>query len=318
VIGARATRPALAVLAALLVLAQHAAPAGAVASVAPAARGLAHGRLYVDPAVAETIDAGTRAKVARQLARRGDPIYVAIVPFAQGDAFDADGTRFLTALAGRAQRPGVYVTYDVGGILLTRGYRTARAAVDRADQAANVANLESRFGSPPGPRLETFLGALDDPGLSDRERRASDAFNRSVGTGGRVSTTPGSGAGSNGDGGGGGWGGLPVLIAAVAVVLAAGAVLLARRRRARPVDDRPVLPARVVSLAREASRDDLAERADAMLIELSGLIDAAPPSAGTQRALDAYEAAERVLRTGEPDVPDLVGALVCIDLGAQR
>jgi hypothetical protein len=207
----------------------------------------------------------------------------------------------------------VYVTYDVGGILLTRGYRTARAAVDRADQAANVANLESRFGSPPEPRLETFLGALDDPGLSDRERRASDAFNRSVGTGGRVSTTPGSGAGGNG--GGGGWGGLPVLIAAVAVVLAAGAVLLACRRRARPVDDRPVLPARVFSLAREASRDDLAERADAMLIELSGLIDAAPPSAGTQRALDAYEAAERVLRAGERDVPDLVGALVCIDLG---
>jgi hypothetical protein len=52
-----------------------------------------------------------------------------------------------------------------------------------------------------------------------------------------------------------------------------------------------------------------------MLIALSALIDAAPSSDRTQRALDAYEAAERVLRRGEPDVPDLVGALVCIDLG---
>ncbi len=32
-------------------------------------------------------------------------------------------------------------------------------------------------------------------------------------------------------------------------------------------------------------------------------------------ALDGYEAAERALRSGDPDVPDLVGALVCIDLG---
>ena len=77
----------------------------------------------------------------------------------------------------------------------------------------------------------------------------------------------------------------------------------------------PSLPARVFALAREASRDDLAERADAALIELSALIDAAPASRGTQRALDAYEAAERVLRRADPDLPDLVGALVCVDLG---
>jgi hypothetical protein len=113
----------------------------------------------------------------------------------------------------------------------------------------------------------------------------------------------------------GGSGGLLALIAATAVARAVGALLLLRRRRARPVADRPMLPARVFALAREASRDDLAARAETMLIELSGLIDAAPPSAGTQRALDAYEAAERVLRSDEPDVPDLVGALVCIDLG---
>jgi len=92
-------------------------------------------------------------------------------------------------------------------------------------------------------------------------------------------------------------------------------VLVRRRRGARPVDDRPVLPEHVFALAREASREDLAERADAMLISLSGLIDAAPASDRTQRALDAYEAAERVLAPGERDLPDLIGALVCIDLG---
>jgi len=111
-------------------------------------------------------------------------------------------------------------------------------------------------------------------------------------------------------------GGSVALIAAGALLLAGAALLLVRRRRgARHVDDLPVLPERVLSLAREASRDDLVERADSMLIALSGLIDAAPASAQTQRALDAYEAAERALRAGERDLPDLVGALVCIDLG---
>ena len=109
---------------------------------------------------------------------------------------------------------------------------------------------------------------------------------------------------------------MAAVVGAGAVVLLAAVALLVRRRRgARPVDDRPVLPRRVFSLAREASRDELAERADAMLIALSTLIDASPPSIETQRALEAYEAAARVLRSGERDVPDLVGALVCIDLG---
>ncbi|MEA2190608.1 MAG: hypothetical protein QOI73_729, partial [Solirubrobacteraceae bacterium] len=95
------------------------------------------------------------------------------------------------------------------------------------------------------------------------------------------------------------------------------ALIVRRRSRARNVDDRPLLPRRVFELAREASRDDLAERADAMLIALSSLIDAAPADADTQRALDAYEAAGRALGADDRDIPDLVGALVCIDLGRE-
>lgn len=310
--SARVRRIAIAVLAALLVLATPAAPAGAVGSVAPAARGLRDSRLYVDPAVAETVDARARRRIARTLAGRGEPIFVALVAFAPGDAFNGDGPAFLAALAGSLQRAGIYVTYDARGILWTRGYRAASADVDVANQAAETVNLESRFGSPPGPRLTSFLAALDDPDLPARARRASAAFNKRVGS---PTTPPGGGSSGGARDDGGGSGGLLALLGAGALLLAGGGVLVVRRRRARPVDDRPVLPERVFALAREASREDLAERADAMLIGLSSLIDAAPQSDRTQRALDAYEAAERVLRARERDVPDLVGALVCIDLG---
>ena len=300
--GARAVAATL--LCALAVLACAPARARAVASVGPAARALASNRLYVDPAVANTIDTQTRTRIAFRLQRRAQPVYVALVPFAQGDAFDGDGPRFLNALAGRAQRPGVYVTYDARGILWTSGYRVSRDIAGRADQASRVVDEEARFEGPPGPRIESFLAALDDPDLDARERAAS---------GGGV---PAGGDGQPAGAGGGG-GGLLALVVAIAVVLAAGAALLVvgRRRRARPADDRPLLPARVFALARAASREDLADRADEMLIALSARIDQAPASAGTQRALDAYEAAERVLRAAKPDLPDLVGALVCIDLG---
>ena len=299
-----------AVLAALVVLGVAAGPAGAVGSVAPAARGLDDGRFYIDPAVEGTVDAATRARLTRRLEGRDEPILVALVAFAAGDAFDADGTRFLKALAGRTQRRGIYVTYGARGILLTLGYRTSNETAEVADQAARVVDLESSFDSPPGPRLEAFLSALDDPDLTAREARASAAFNERVGND-RVPTT------SAGDeaGDGGGSGGLLALLGVIALALLGLLVLFVRRHRhARPVNDRPVLPERVFALAREASRDELAERADERLIELSALMDAAPASQDIQRALDAYEAAERVL-AGTPDVPDLVGALVCIDLG---
>ena len=171
----RARGAALAVLAAALVLATSAARAGAVESVGPAARGLADSRLYVDPAVAGTVDTATRTRIAFNLARRREAVYVALVPFAPGDAFDGDGPRFLTALAGRLQRPGIYVTYDARGILWTRAYRTASAIDDHARHAADVTAAEGTYNSPPGPRIESFLAAVDesDAQLTARERRAA-------------------------------------------------------------------------------------------------------------------------------------------------
>ena len=301
-------------LAVLLVLAAPSARAEAVGSVAPAARGLQDSRLYVAPAVAETVDARTRRALVRRLRAREEPILVALVAFAPGDAFDGDGPSFLTALAGRLRKPGVYVTYDGRGILWTRGHRVARATAETASVASRIVNLEDRFDSPPGPRLTHFLEALDDADLEGRERRAVAAFEQR--TGSSTATAPAAGTPERDDEGSAISGGLLAAILGGAVVIAGLGLLIARRRRrARHVDDRPLLPGRVFELAREASRDELAERADAMLIALSGLIDAAPPDAGTQRALDAYEAAGRALRAGERDIPDLVGALVCIDLG---
>jgi len=288
-----------------------AVPARAVDSAAPAARGLRDSRLYLDPAVVRTVDASTRARLRRLLAQRSEPVFVALVAFVSGDAFDGDGPRYLTALAGRLGRPGIYVTYDQRGILWTSGYRVSYEVGGRAGQAARVVDLESSFHSLPGARIASFLAALDDPDLDGRERRADAAFRKRTGSGGGVMgrRTP---AGHDDDPSTA----MIVLIVAGVVLLAGVAfVLLRRRRGAHHVDDRPLLPGRVIELARDASREELAERAEAMLIGLSGLIDVAPTSSQTRRALDAYEAADRVLRGDEPDVPDLVGALVCIDVG---
>ncbi len=310
--SSRARGPVVALLASLLLLAAS-ERASAVSSAAPAARGLQDSRLYVAPDVAETLDRSERRRIAEALAKRREPILVALVGFARGDAFDGDGPRFLTALAGRLQRRAVYVTYDARGILWTRGYRVSRDAEGRAQQASHTVDLEDRFDSLPAERLTHFLEALDDLDLSGREIRASAAFRKRTGS----VTVPTVATSADDDEGGLSAGLLAVIIGAL--IAAAGATfLVARRHRgARHVDDRPVLPGRVFSLAREASRDDLAERADAMLIALSSLIDAAPETAQTQRALDAYEAAKRVLGDGKPDIPDLVGALVCIDAGRE-
>ncbi len=40
----------------------------------------------------------------------------------------------------------------------------------------------AKFDSLPGPRLTSFLGALDDPDLEGRERAASAAFRERIGT----------------------------------------------------------------------------------------------------------------------------------------
>lgn len=303
-----------AALAVLLAIAAPCARAEAVGSVAPAARGLERSRLYVAPAVAETVDARTRRALSRSLAARDDPLFVALVAFAPGDAFDGDGPAFLKALAGRLQRRGVYVTYDGRGILWTDGHRVPSAVEDRAGQASRTVNVEDAFDSPPGVRLTHFLAALDDPDLAGRERRASNAFDKRVGAN-RTTTAAGAGTAEEDDDDGVSGGLLAAVLGAVAVLAGFTALAALRSRRARHVDDRPLLPGRVFALAREASRDELAERAEAMLIALSGLIDAAPADADTQRALDAYEAAGRALRAGGRDIPDLVGALVCIDAG---
>ena len=312
--SARAALLAALVAALLLALAR----AGAVGSVSPAAGGLRESRLYVAPAVAETVDARTRRRLARDLAQRREPIYVALVAFAPGDAFNGDAPRFLTVLAGRLGRPGVYVTYDARGSLWTRPYRTSPAVADPVEMAARTVNLEDRFDSPPGPRLTHMLAALDDPDLAGRARRAEVAFDEYIRPVRPPAARPPRSQTTGGDDEDGSSGGLLTAIVISGIVVAGGGMLLLRRRRgARPVDDRPVLPGRVFSLAREASRDQLVEQADASLIALSDLIDAAPTSTQTQRALDAYEAAERALRSGERDLPDLVGALVCADLGRQ-
>jgi len=294
-----------------------------------AAHALREPGVWVDSELTWLLGPREARRLDRQIARAEVPVRVAVLPQVEADESRGDPRAIARAIISRAGRDGLYVLVDqdgrvrlaarnlARGILWTRGHRVRRGVEDRAQQAAHVVNLESRFDGPPGPRLKSFLAVLDDTDLPARERRATADFNKRVGSSRPPAPRDDGGSSSGrGDEDGGVSGGLAAVIGAGLVVLVAAAVVLARRRRgARPVDDRPVLPRRVFSLAREATREDLAERADAMLIALASIIDAAPPSADTQRALDAYEAAKRALASEERDVPDLVGALVCIDAG---
>lgn len=113
--------------------------------------------------------------------------------------------------------------------------------------------------------------------------------------------------------------GLPAIL--VAALAAAVGVWLARRRAAATPRPKPsVLPPSAVERIREAHDQRLEKRARDEVLGLGEAIDAADitPTADTaawQAALDHYDAARRVLDRRDPEVLDVIGALVLAGRG---
>ncbi|WP_447645648.1 hypothetical protein [Nocardioides zeae] len=108
-----------------------------------------------------------------------------------------------------------------------------------------------------------------------------------------------------------------------AVVVVAVVLVAASRRRPRP-RRAFTLPDSVLSRVREAEADELRRRARSAVVVLGERIDGASLGARDdaetwQSALDHYEAAGRLVPDdgSEPDVLDVVGAIVLADRGEQ-
>jgi hypothetical protein len=250
----------------------------------------------------------------------GRPVFVALVPLEEGDAFNGRARLFIAALRSRLDRDGVYLVSD-DEYLSAEEYRSGVRARDvKSEDALTLANFGDRPGTSSGrtllDRVESFLANLRQTPARLAARVA--AYEKASEERARTRTTSDAfGRPSSSDGGGPG---TAVAVVAVVLLLGAAAWIVRRRRRgARPADGpMPVIPHRVFEHARAAQRADLAEDADRELLALATLLDEQrvpereEAQDAYQRALDAYSAARR--RTGdEAPAVDLVGVLVLVD-----
>ncbi len=311
----RASAP---LLVALALVALGTAPAHAATEPEQVAEALREDPIYVAPELEGAITAGERRELEAAFAEADFPVYVALVPLFEGDAFDGDARTFLGVLQGRLDEPGVYVT-SADGILTERGFGLEAQVEDRLLRAGSLANSEGDFDEPPAAVTLRLLDAIADPDLQARYDREQGRFGR-----GPDAPAPSE---AGGDGGGTAWWPWAVvglaLIAVVGLALIAVVGLVVRRRGAhhRP-DAPPVLPDRVFEHALAAAQSELREDAQRELVALADLLDGEEvperPDAQErfQEALDAYGAARGTLDRAR-GIPDLAGVLVLVDRGRQ-
>jgi len=300
----------------LLVVLALVLPASASAqNVSGAATGLKTEPLYVDPALRSAITAQERKDLTQRLRGTKPPVLVALVPLASGDSVDGEPRQLLTVLRSRVGRPdALYATASEGSLTVL-----GPAAEDEHTRAASsITNLSDHdYDERLATTLNRFLDALADPNVianAEKVRKAVDDEQSPTPAPARAVATEQSGRSPL----------LWVLLAVVVVLLLALVFVARRRRGARPAGDSPlVLPEYVFQAAYGARRRELRTTVEHQLVELSATVDAAPVPAleaaqnHYQRALDARDAASRILDDKQASDADLIGALVLEDL-AQR
>ncbi|KDN86072.1 hypothetical protein [Kitasatospora cheerisanensis] len=275
--------------------------AGSVNSVVDALR---TGPVYVDPAFAAAVTAAQQKELADRIAATGLPIKVVLLPLNKGDAFDGKSKSLAAVVNERLGQPQlILLTNDDYGSWLT-GTEWPADTHQARDSAAAVG----------------FLKELKDAGLAARVGRAIDLIASGKGTEvykaeiARMDRersarphTDGAGSGSSSDGGPTGL--LVAGVAVPAVLVAAGSYLVVRRRRA-PRHTAFSFPDAVFAADRAADEAGLRRQAAAEVLALGEAVNGADGATtpGLTRALDAYDAAGRVL-DGARDIPDLAGVL---------
>ncbi|MFF8711797.1 hypothetical protein ACF07T_10180 [Streptomyces sp. NPDC015184] len=282
--------------------AESAGPGPTASTIAGA---LATDPVYVDPFYSAAVTPTQQRALADQIAATGLPIKVVLVPLKKGDAFDGSARALASVVKERlGLRKLILITTDDYGKWLS-GTEWPTDAHQTRDAAAAVG----------------FLDELDDAGLAARVGRAVELIEDGNGTevyeaetaelDKKYSARPendGSASGSFGVPG------TPLVVASV-LALAGGGVFLARRRRS-PRHTAFTFPDAVFAADEAADEAGLRRRAADELLALGEAVEDTDGAAtqGLGRALDAYDAAGRVLDAAR-GLPDLAGVLALVAEG---
>ncbi|GAA2089141.1 hypothetical protein GCM10009759_11810 [Kitasatospora saccharophila] len=260
--------------------------------------------VYVDPAFAAAVTPAQQQQLAEQIAATGLPVKVVLVPLQKGDAFDGRAKAMAAVVQERlGQSPLIMITSDDYGSWLN-GYEWP---ADNAHQARDAANAVA------------LIKELKDAGLAAKIGRAIELIGTGKGTevykaeadrvdrehAARAQTedhadSPSASSSATG----------PFAIVAVLVLaLVIGSALLVRSRR-KPRHTAFTFPDAVFAADRAADEAGLRRQAADEVLALGTALDGADGATtpGLSRALDAYDAAGRVLDRAD-GLPDLAGVL---------
>ncbi|MFF2350898.1 hypothetical protein ACFVVL_14065 [Kitasatospora sp. NPDC058115] len=265
---------------------------------------LATAPVHVDPSFAAAVTAAQQRELADRIAVSGLPIKVVLVPLKKGDAFGGSAESLAAVVRERLGLPQlILLTNDEYGSRLkgtewpddTHRARDAAMAVGMLKELKD-AGLAARVGRAvdliaTGRATEVYQA---EAARADREYSARPTVPRVKDEAAR-SSSDGSGT-------------LLVVDAALVLAVLAAALLIRRRRSSRPAA--PAFPDTVFATGQAADEAGLRRQAAAELLALGEAVDGADGTTtpGLARALDAYDAAGRVLDAAR-GVPDLVGVL---------
>ncbi|MEU3218519.1 hypothetical protein [Streptomyces sp. NPDC006971] len=271
--------------------------AGTGATATAIAEALATNPVYVDPSYAAAVNPTQQQALVDQISATGLPINVVLVPLKKGDAFDGDPRALAAVLKERLDRQHlILITNDAYGKWLT-GTEWPTDAHQTRDAASAVG----------------FLDELDDAGLAARVGKAVELIEAGNGTEvyeaetARIDKEYSARPEVEEDASGGGSGLLLAVIAVLALAVV-GAAFLVRRRSPRHTAF--TFPDAVFAAEQAADEAGLRRQAAAEILALGEAVELADSAAtpGLSRALDAYDAAGRVLDAAQ-GLPDLVGVL---------
>jgi hypothetical protein len=266
--------------------------------------------LYVDPSLDSAFSATVRSRLLQEIREAPVPVYILAVPLVSGGQWSS-GEQLATVVQNYLGRPGIYLTPDeefggnIDAFTWPSDPQGTGAAPYNAADAAQAVNLASDAEST--TLADKFFTCIQLV-TSGKAVSAYNAATRQL----NQATSADSNPQPSGSGGIS-----AILITVIAlIVVAGGACGLVLARRGRRRHSPFIQPRAVFATARTASESELREQAQRQVIALGEAVEnlGRDDQSEQVRALDAYEAAGRVLDRSK-GVCDLVGVLVLTHLG---
>ncbi|MFD0296241.1 hypothetical protein [Streptomyces sp. NPDC127118] len=278
--------------------------AGTGPTAATIAESLATDPVHVDPSYAAAVDPAQEQALVDRIAATGLPIKVVLVPLKKGDAFDGDARTLAAVVKERlGEQKLILITTDEYGKWLN--------GTEWPTDTHQTRDAVSAVG---------FLKELDDAGLAARVGKAVELIKAGNGTAVYEAETARidkeySARPKDEEHASGGGSATLLTVVSVLVLAVAGAAFVLRRRRS-PRHTVFSFPDAVFAADQAADEAGLRRRAAAELLALGEAVEQADGSTtpGLSRALDAYDAAGRVLDAAR-GLPDLVGVLALVAEG---